>query len=82
MLALLAVAALSIGFGIFQSQAAQRLEREQKLTREALDKAEARQLELEAIDKKRRQFERLSAALALDQGLNLCMQGEVNRGLL
>ena len=40
-LALLAVVVLSIGFGIFQSQAALRLEREQKLTRDALEKAEA-----------------------------------------
>jgi WD40 repeat protein/serine/threonine protein kinase len=81
-LALLTVAGLSIGFGIREAQAARRLENEQKHTKEALEVATEQTRLLQIANEKWRRFERMSASLALDQGLRLCEQGDIQRGLL
>jgi WD40 repeat protein len=64
-LTLLAVVALAIGFGLYQSRAAADLRQEKQQTEAARNKSE-----------------RHAATLALDQGLALCEQGEIGRGML
>jgi len=81
-LAVLIAFGLIVGFAIVQSSLNDKLSKEKQLTELALQEVEARRQELERTDRKRREFERLSATLALDQGLSLCEQGEVSRGLL
>jgi WD40 repeat protein/serine/threonine protein kinase len=82
LLALLTVVGLSIGFGIREAQAAQRLALEQKHTQDALETATEQTRLLQIANEKWRRFERMSASLALDQGLRLCEQGDVQRGML
>jgi len=81
-LALLTVVGLSVGFGIREAQAAHRLENEQKHTKEALEVATEQTRLLQIANEKWRRFERMSASLALDQGLRLCEQGDIQRGML
>src|SRR5262249_41428197 len=77
----LAVAALVVGwlFALEQSEAADRLRREQERTQAALD--EARELRRLA-EKYHRQAEALSVAIAQDRGLTLCEEGDAGRGIL
>jgi WD40 repeat protein len=70
--ALVGVAAVSLWFGVFQYQAANAIREEQRKTAEEQKKTVA------ALAESRR----LSATLALDQGLALCDRGEVGHGLL
>jgi WD40 repeat protein/tRNA A-37 threonylcarbamoyl transferase component Bud32 len=69
--ALLAAVILSVSFAIYQAEAAEDL-------REALDKATN---ERNRAEKERREVQRLSANMALDQGINLCEEGDNKRGL-
>jgi eukaryotic-like serine/threonine-protein kinase len=80
--ALLTVVGLSIGFGFREAQAAHRLESEQKSTQEALEIATEQTRLAQIANEKWRRFERMSASLALDQGLRLCEQGDIQRGML
>ncbi|MBY0524155.1 MAG: protein kinase [Gemmataceae bacterium] len=80
--ALLAVVGLSLGFGVLQARATKRLEIAKERTEHALREARETAEKLKIADTNRRRFERMSASLALDQGLRLCEKGDVNRGML
>jgi WD40 repeat protein/serine/threonine protein kinase len=73
--ALLAVAAISLCFALFQARALKDSEEQRRQLTET-------NAELERTDQQRLRFTRLAASLTVDQGLALCEQGHANRGLL
>jgi WD40 repeat protein/tRNA A-37 threonylcarbamoyl transferase component Bud32 len=79
---LVTATALSVAFAAHEAENAGRLAREKEQTKQALDKSEAVRAELARTDRQRREALRRSAALALSQGLLLCEQGNVPRGVL
>jgi WD40 repeat protein len=73
--ALLAVLVLSVVFGIRQYQSASALRREKDQTKTALDESREKTRQLAEANRK-------SASLAQAQGLILCNQGDVSKGIL
>jgi WD40 repeat protein len=89
LLTLIAGAVVSLAFGIEASRSAAELEktaddlaREQRETKKALDASEAVRRELEETDRKRRQFTRQSALLALEKGVRYWDEGDATLGTL
>jgi hypothetical protein len=73
--ALVAAGAVSLLFVLYQGRALEQSEGQ----RRELGAANER---LEQTDRRRREFTRLAAVQALDQGLSLCARGDADRGLI
>jgi WD40 repeat protein len=82
LVALVAGAIVSLAFAIEASSVAADLAVKEKETKKALDTSETTRLELERTDKKRRQFTRLSAILALEKGIKYWDDGDATLGML
>jgi WD40 repeat protein len=81
-LSLASAAAVAVAFGIYQSEAAGRLRSALGTSEEQRGQLARTNADLEETDKRRREGLRLSASLALGQGLTCCDQDETARGLL
>jgi WD40 repeat protein/tRNA A-37 threonylcarbamoyl transferase component Bud32 len=81
-LSLAAAAGVAVAFGIYQSDAAGRLRDALGVSEEQRGQLAQANADLAETDKRRREGLRLSAGLALGQGLTFCDQDEAARGLL
>src|SRR5262249_7315598 len=81
-LSLAAAAAVAVAFGVYQAEAAGRLREALGVSEERRGQLDRANRNLEETDQRRREGLKLSAGLALGQGLTFCDQDEAARGLL